>query len=69
MAKTTHKEILEMKKHGNYFEMCPGPFPPSQINEETLFPTIKPTNELIKEFKPTKELSEEEIKAKINNFK
>jgi len=61
MGKTNDKEMLEMKKHGNYFKTCPGPFPSGLIEEGTLFPFIEPTSELIKKFKPTKELTKEEI--------
>jgi len=62
MGKTNDKEMLEMKKHGNYFKTCSGPFPPKLIDEEgTPHPFIRPTSELIKEVKPTKELTKEEI--------
>ena len=53
----------EMWKWGkvNHFKMCKGPFPSGLINGEATPPLIEPTNELIREFKPTKELTEKEI--------
>ena len=55
----------EMWKWGkvNHFKMCEGPFPTGLIDGESMLsPLIEPTNELIREFKPSKGLSEKEIK-------
>lgn len=58
---TLNKEIWKWGKV-NHFKMCEGPFPSGLINgEATLNLFIEPTNELIKEFKPTKRLTEKEI--------